>query len=420
MATGTPATPPPGSGGGSGTSTGGGFQFGSFIENQIQGGRGEIQFGNPFYLNPNENLSQSLVGEALDGTYYSMWSRSMRLALKTKHNLGFIDGSIPVPPAGSDLFHLWYGCNTVVLCWIVNSLKKEIAWSVMNHENARILWEELKRRFGQPNALRIINLEDDIHACKQGDRTITQYYTEIKGFWEDYLQFSPIVPCPCAPNNPNPCPAVVAFQTKQETDYLIRFLRGLNKEYEVVKTQLLMMKPLPTVTAAVDDLLLHEQKLKGDQTRSKHSQSVALAVGNQSGRDQYKGRQEAGSGKLFCRYCKRTDHTIKDCWKLKKKEQEKEGFSGSISTDSAAPSSESTGSISDDGSSPSKGVNAFSTDEITRLKTLLQFGMDAGPLSPGSSPRITPKAYSVSQFLPAFPNHAGPSDPEEHWFGKTK
>ncbi|CAL1387235.1 unnamed protein product [Linum trigynum] len=283
MATGSPSTPP-----NSGTSTGGGFQFGSFNEDQTQAGRGEIQFGNPYYLNPNENLSQSLVAELLDGTNYSMWSRSMHMALKTKHKLGFIDGSIPAPPAGSAHFHLWDGCNTVVICWIVNSLKKEIARSVLNHENARVLWDELKRRFGQPNALRIINLEDDIHACKQGDRTITQYYTEIKGLWEDYLQFSPIVPCPCAPNNHVPCPVVVAFQTKQETDYLIRFLRGLNKEYEVVKTQLLMMKPLPTVTAAIDDLLLHEQKLKGDQTKSKNSQSIALDVGNQYGRDQSK------------------------------------------------------------------------------------------------------------------------------------
>ncbi|CAN1810740.1 Polyphenol oxidase, chloroplastic [Linum perenne] len=55
----------------------------------------------------------------------------------------------------------------------------------------------------------------------------------------------------------------MAFQEKQDTDYLIRFIRGLNSEYDVVKTQLLMMKPLPSVASAYDDILQHEEKLKG-------------------------------------------------------------------------------------------------------------------------------------------------------------
>ncbi|CAL1406127.1 unnamed protein product [Linum trigynum] len=177
-----PQTPPQGNTSGGSSA----FQFGSFNISSDQSGRVEIQFGNPYYLNPNENLSQSIVSEVFDGTNYSMWSRSMRLALKTKHKLGFVDGSILAPPTTDERYYLWDGCNTLVLCWIMNSLQKDIARSMMSHENARVLGEELCRRFAQPNAQRIINMEDEIQACKQGDMTVLQYYTKIQGLWEDY------------------------------------------------------------------------------------------------------------------------------------------------------------------------------------------------------------------------------------------
>ena len=117
-----------------------------------------LTFGNPYYLNPNENLSQSIVNTVLDGSNYQMWSRSVRFALKTKHKVGFSDGSIVPPPPASDRYPLWDACNTMVLCWISNSLHPEIRRSVLNHENAQILWQELKRRFGQANALKMANL----------------------------------------------------------------------------------------------------------------------------------------------------------------------------------------------------------------------------------------------------------------------
>ncbi|CAL1383921.1 unnamed protein product [Linum trigynum] len=269
-----------------------------------------VIFGNPYYLNPNENMSQSIVVEPFDGTNYVMWSRSIQVVLKTKNKVGFIDGSIPIPPREAYLFSLWDACNTVLLCWLQNSMTKEIRRSVLNHTNSKTLWDELKRRFGLPNALRITNLEDEIQACKQGSRTINQYYTTIKGLLDEYVEFCPITPCTCAPDNPMPCAAVAAFVQKQETDYLIRFLRGLNPEYEVIKTQLLMQRPLPTVSTTIDDLLQHEQKLKSDVAMGgKKGQNLALAVVGYNSRDNTEAR-----GKKFCRFCKMSTHNIEDCF----------------------------------------------------------------------------------------------------------
>ncbi|CAL1353197.1 unnamed protein product [Linum trigynum] len=149
MSTGTPPYTPPhgrgnGSGGGNGSSgsTATNFQFGSLDAQQLNTGqpRSEvITFGNPFYLNPNEALNQSIGSEVFDGTNYTMWSRSVVMGLKMKHKMGFIDGSIPMPPVNDDKYLLRDGCNTTVLSWILNSLHKDLRRSVMNHVNAKVL-----------------------------------------------------------------------------------------------------------------------------------------------------------------------------------------------------------------------------------------------------------------------------------------
>ncbi|CAL1395389.1 unnamed protein product [Linum trigynum] len=317
---------PPTSGSGARVTDPRNMQFGSFGSegNTSQANPEVIMFGNPLYLNPNENLSLPIVSELMDGNNYSMWSRSVLNVLKTKHKMGFVDGSLPRPAITDPQFHLWDGCNTVVLTWILNSVNKDIRRSVMRQDNAKVLWDELKRRFGQLSANRMINLKDEIHKCKQGNLTITQYYTQIKGLWDEYTEYNPIVACNCLPGNTNPCTAVEAFERKQETDYLIRSLRGLNPDYEIIKKQLLMLKPLPTVTIAVDDLLQYEQELKA-RGGTKKGQSVALAVGGEGTRDNEVGDQ--GQGKKFCRFCKRNNHYIEECWRLKKKKDdaEKEG-----------------------------------------------------------------------------------------------
>ncbi|CAN1779045.1 Retrovirus-related Pol polyprotein from transposon RE1 [Linum perenne] len=294
----------------------------------------------------------------------------------------------------------------------MNSLQPEIRRSVLNHENAQTLWNELKRRFGQANAVRIANLQDEIHACKQGSLSVTQFYTVIKGLWEEYSQYSPIVPCNCAPNTVNLCPAVAAFQEKQDTDYLIRFLRGLNSDYDVVKTQLLMMEPLPSVTAAYDDVLQHEEKLKSGVTIGKGapSQSAVFAVST----DHEKSVQAVTQNRVntqssisptgkFRRYCKKDSHVIEDCLKLKwKRKQEAQGgtnfgpgrFVGAV----AQGGHEYTG----ESPNPVNSLPVFSPEELHKLRALLQ---SASP-SP-ASPRQQHTAFLTSQDPPTPPSHSG-------------
>ena len=56
----------------------------------------------------------------------------MMIVLEAKNKLGFINGTIAKPSAEeSDLFRLWSRNNNTIIAWIMNSVSKEIAASLL-------------------------------------------------------------------------------------------------------------------------------------------------------------------------------------------------------------------------------------------------------------------------------------------------
>ena len=55
----------------------------------------------------------------------------MFLSLSGKNKFGFLDGSIPTSDLSHPLYNVWHRANTIILSWMVNSLSKDLATSVM-------------------------------------------------------------------------------------------------------------------------------------------------------------------------------------------------------------------------------------------------------------------------------------------------
>lgn len=104
----------------------------------------------PFYLPQNESLGAILVSQRLIGENYNTCNRSMIMALTAKNKLAFVDGSLPQPSmdAGAE-HHAWVRCNNMVLSWILNSVSKEIAASIIYIDSCHGMWLDLKERFSQ-------------------------------------------------------------------------------------------------------------------------------------------------------------------------------------------------------------------------------------------------------------------------------
>ena len=156
----------------------------------------------PYYLHANENSSLILVTEPLTGDNFHSWFRSMNMALTIKNKLGFVDGSIREPEDGfrSPLYEHWTFCNTVVITWILNCVSKKIHASILYKPTAYVIWKELQDKFSQSNGPQIFQLEKEIISLTQNHNSVTDYYTNLQGLWEELLNYSPNPVCNCTPS----------------------------------------------------------------------------------------------------------------------------------------------------------------------------------------------------------------------------
>ena len=68
------------------------------------------------------------------------------------------------------LFHLsifWTRCNTMVISWILNSVSKDIASSVIYANTTQEMWEDLKERFAQGNGPQVFEIQKAISSLTQ-------------------------------------------------------------------------------------------------------------------------------------------------------------------------------------------------------------------------------------------------------------
>ncbi|XP_015962836.1 uncharacterized protein LOC107486774 [Arachis duranensis] len=126
-----------------------------------------------------------LVSQPLQEDNYASWYRLMRLAFSDKRKIGFIDGSLqkPYPIVHPVLVESWQCTNDIVTTWLLNSISKDIATSVIYAGSTAFFWQDLKTRFSQSNAPRIFELKRSLMSLTQGSLFVSQYFTKLKILW---------------------------------------------------------------------------------------------------------------------------------------------------------------------------------------------------------------------------------------------
>ncbi|XP_016730546.1 uncharacterized protein [Gossypium hirsutum] len=185
----------------------------------------------PYYLHPNENPALVLVSPILSSSNYHSWSRAMTMALLSKNKLQFVDGTITVPLRTDPLYSAWERCNTMVLSWLHHSISPSIMNNILWLDFAYVVWRNLRERFSQGDVFRISDLQEEINAFKQDDRSVTDYYTELKILWDELMNFQPIPVCSC-PTSCS-CGVFATLQKYHDNDYIIRFLKGLHDFFAI-------------------------------------------------------------------------------------------------------------------------------------------------------------------------------------------
>ena len=191
-------------------------------------------------------------------------------------------------------------------------MSNQIAQSVIYIDNAKELWEDLQERYSKENYFRISDILQEIYSIKQGERSISEFFTELKVFCEELEFLRPTPNCTC--EKLCTCDLMKNIIKHRESEYVICFLKGLNDVYNTVKTQILIMEPLPTVNRVFSLVLQQERQLTGGITfDSKSTLNAANVQGywKQTGKNntqnnwkvQGRGRTRNPNFGKQCTYC---------------------------------------------------------------------------------------------------------------------
>ena len=223
------------------------------------------------------------------------------------------------------MFAMWDRCNTFTLAWIMNTLSYEVRESVLWIDIASGLLKDLRTRYFQGDLFRVADLQEALFALKQGDLSITSYFTQLKILWEELANFRPIPPCACG--IPRVC-VLASIRDYRNKDYVVRSLHGLDEQYNNVCSQIMLMKPLPDIGEVFSLLTQQERQINGSSLANSRalvnfadSQSGGRGRGRgrTSGRSQPSRRSSTGRGQnnksFVCSHCGRTGHLVDTCYR---------------------------------------------------------------------------------------------------------
>ena len=136
----------------------------------------------------------------------------------------------------------------MVLGWLLNAVDERIYQSVSWFKTAKEVWDNLEQRFGQSSSAQLVTVYEAINkAAQTPNMSIEEFFTKMKSLWDEVDALDPVAVCSCTG-----CTCELSQKTikGQEGRRLIQFLMKLDAKYQHSRSNILMMKEMPTVCEA--------------------------------------------------------------------------------------------------------------------------------------------------------------------------
>ncbi|XP_019267597.1 PREDICTED: uncharacterized protein LOC109244892 [Nicotiana attenuata] len=283
----------------------------------------------PLFLHSSDIPGMSLVVVPFSGCGFGGWRRSIIVSLSARNKIAFIDSSFPKPTAGSPESKQWDRCNNMVISWLTSSLTPEIAESVQYSDTAESIWKQLNNRYGTINETKKFEIKKELASTCQGPLDIASYFNKLKKLWNELGAMGSNHANTCT------CAAKESLLREDEENKVHQFLMGLNETYITVRSNILMMNPLPSLDN-VYNILLQDEKQRQMTPNTHFTPDLASFNANATtptrfpphfqpqrqytqkiNFDSPNQRLVSNQNKdLFCKYCKKSGHTIGKCYKL--------------------------------------------------------------------------------------------------------
>ncbi|KAK9672729.1 hypothetical protein RND81_12G120300 [Saponaria officinalis] len=208
----------------------------------------------------------------------------------------------------------------MVSCWLINSMLPEIKEGFMSSRSTKQLWTELRERYGQTNAPLLYQLKKDLRNITQENTSVVEYYNKIKRLWDDIEELESIPECTCGVVAKCTCNLLKKMLEMTSNEKVLTFFMGLNEVYDVLRTNILSMDPMPTINKVYSIVQqVESQKLI---TNAVHSvqESSAFNLAKQGGQSNWQSyRKDFKKPRVddrWCSHCRKKGHTRETCFKL--------------------------------------------------------------------------------------------------------
>ncbi|XP_070029687.1 uncharacterized protein [Nicotiana sylvestris] len=224
----------------------------------------------------------------------------MKLALREKGKLRFVDGACTKSRYRGELVEQWEKCNAIVLSWIGSTVSNQLMPRIVYASDARKVWNDFQEIFDRSNLTRIYYLWSEIAMMRQGTDSVTNYYTKMKDLWDELDVLAPISCCDCEESRPS-----IKHLKSQR---VLQFLMGLNESYGNVRSNILARRPVFTINEAYVIVPQEENRRTLSVVDIQRDPLTMLARRTQ-------GFKPKGIG-LICEHCGYKGHLKENCYKI--------------------------------------------------------------------------------------------------------
>ncbi|KAM1751879.1 hypothetical protein ACFX11_009942 [Malus domestica] len=202
-------------------------------------------------------------------------------------------------------------------------MSNEISGSVIHCKDARQMWLDLQDRFYHVNIVQLFHIENEIHDCVQSNMTVSSYFTKLKSLWDERDALCSIPACRCEMKK-----EIASYVETQKT---MKFLMGLNDSYATVRSNTILLEPLPTINKAYALVLRHEKQAGVSSGKNIIQPEKAVFAVKGVGRETKSDDDGQRCGKCYkinhntknfrahlkCTFCGEKGHTFDFCRKRK-------------------------------------------------------------------------------------------------------
>ncbi|XP_041995943.1 uncharacterized protein LOC121746088 [Salvia splendens] len=174
-------------------------------------------------------------------------------------------------------------------------------------DDAYAIWFDLKERFSIGDSAQIYQLKQQLMSLSQGSSDVNTYFTNLRIVWDEFKSSQPISWCTCD--------SALKWNQFQENDCTMQFLIGLNPSFSQIRSHILSMIHLPSLSKAFSLVIQEErQRLINGNALSTNSSPIPpaseLPYANAAS---LFGRV---LNKFLCSHCRKTNHPVEKCFIL--------------------------------------------------------------------------------------------------------